>query len=205
MGKKLFEYNNVVQHYADEPEKMACIRRYEEMYGINRGSNIEEHPFYKDYLTLFTPHFELIAPKTFAVSPQEWNVMTRLVVSSLSSSYSFILDDEWKRCPMGKPHAHLCISVGTAERHITRLMDELFASQIKRLFEIYVNEQIEMHMLEHEEEQAMSETTFCSIDEESSSVTLQKKARYWDYDRKSNSLIREAEFYTTLWRIIQAR
>ena len=197
----MFNYDNFSKKICADPEKEERIKKYEEKYGIGKGSIIEDHPFYTNYLSKFNTCFELITPDDVVMGPQEWDLLARLVYGSFSSSYSFILDEEWKRNPTDKIRVHLCISTNDNQgKHASKRLDELFSLQVERLFEIYVNEQIELLTL-HDKEEEEWDWPFCDYDDEFP-IKEHREEKIAFFEKTKKYLISEAESYIKLQQLI---
>ena len=132
----LFDFQNIL---AQQKEKHTGEEKFDRlMESADENSVIEDMPFYKDYLSQFDvvqafDGFNLTAEKESLLSRDDLYLMFKLVFASFSSTYKIIYD---------KPSnaVDLSITVESDEKSITRNIADLNSSQIKRLFEIYVNE-----------------------------------------------------------------
>ena len=204
MKKRLVTYDNISKKLHNNPEKEERVKKYEEKYEIGKGSIIEDHPFYKDYLSRFNldPRFELITPDGVVMSPQEWDLLARLVYGSFSSSYSFILDEEWKRNPTDKIRVHLSISVESGGAYTSKKLDELFTLQIERLFEIYVNEQIDLVVI-YDDDDDEHLGPFGDFND-NSDRDEGRDERIESFEKKLNNLKSEADSYIKLQQLIHS-
>ena len=204
MTKRLVTYDNISKKLHNNPEKEERVKKYEEKYEIGKGSIIEDHPFYKDYLSRFNldSSFELITPDGVVMSPQEWDLLARLVYGSFSSSYSFILDEEWKRNPTDKIKVHLSISVESGGAHTSKKLDELFTLQVERLFEIYVNEQIDLVVI-YDDEDDEHLGPFGDFND-NSDRDEGRDERIESFEKKLNNLRSEADSYIKLQQLIHS-
>lgn len=132
----LFDFQNIL---TKQMEKHAGEEKFDRLIeGTDENSVIEDMSFYKDYLSQFDvvqafDGFNLTAEEESLLSRDDLYMMFRLVFASFSSTYKIIYD---------KPSnaVDLSITVESDEKSITRNIADLNSSQIKRLFEIYVNE-----------------------------------------------------------------
>jgi hypothetical protein len=136
----LFSYKEFLEelknHELEEKRNL-----YTKWIGISNVNSIEEEPFY-DYLC----KFELITynvPLEFKVF-YDWDLLLRLVVSSFSSTYKIVMPCEdliWKNSP------ELEINISSKGEIVTAHISELWSYQILKLFEIYVEELINLQIL----------------------------------------------------------
>ena len=75
----------------------------------------------------------------------DWDLLQQLVLGSFSSDYELKKekDDEEKE---------LYIAVKSGEQSVVKTVSELWSFQILRLYEIYIEEQMNLHALRKEEE-----------------------------------------------------
>ncbi len=78
----------------------------------------------------------------------DWDLLQRLILSSFSSDYEL-------KAELGKDdnERELFIAVKSGDQSIVKKISELWSYQIQRLYEIYVEEQINLHILKSESEQ----------------------------------------------------
>lgn len=206
MENHFFNYDEFVEEYIQDPDKKEGIEKYEEKFHIGRNSLIENHPFYKHHLANFNADFEIILPPEVDMNPQEKNLLAKLIFGSLSSRYLITLDDEWKNNPIGKPKVNLSISVTSEGESIMKTLSELYEFQIRRLFEIYVNEQINIFLLWQEENEDYDWTEehddigleVEGKDYESWKVKQEQEERYMIFNRQAEQIMSEAKFYLKL-------
>ena len=142
---QVYTYSEYVAQAKLTPKRLAAIQRYEKRFGINKDFYFEEHPIYKDYLSKFSFDWELTIPEdaSFFDAP-DWDLLIKLVVGSFSTSYSFSLDDGWKRHPSKKIKVRLAITVSGQGKKITKYIDDLWSFQIMSLYRSYMSEQIDV-------------------------------------------------------------
>lgn len=178
-------FKDFVMDYSDNPEKVECIKQYETKYEIQDGTPIEDHPFYKDYLSRFDVDWEPVTPEVYDMTPQNWDLLVRLVLGSFSSKYDLSLDEQWKKNPIGRPRVNLCIGVTCKDSSITKTLDELWSFQIMRLFSIYINEQIDLVGLLDDEND--------DEDCEAAMLLEEREQRIKTYRKKMENLMAEAK------------
>ena len=185
---KLFDYRDFADELCEDPEKKEIITTYEKNNHINRDSPIEEHPFYKDYLSKFDFNCCLTNSMEVKLTPGEANLLARLIFGSLSSSYSLILDKDWKNNPTDTVAVDIRIGVESKDNNISRQLNELWSFQVMLLFEIYVEEKIQYNNLldkedyEHNKEELLEE----------------RQTRFKKFEKEINDIMFEANLYRNL-------
>lgn len=166
--------------------------KYEDTFGCQDGLTIQDQSFYKDYLSQFRDEdapFQFMYPEALE-GDFDWSLLYKFIFGSFSSAYSFVLDEDWEDNPEGKPLVHIVITVHSEGKEVTKTLDELWSFQILRLYEIYVNEQMDLAILREEEE-----------DEE---VVMEKerKQRLLTYKKEVSSLLKEVKSRLILKRLL---
>lgn len=154
--EKLFDFESFVDELRDNSEKRKIIENYEEnvesLHGIE---DVRDTLFYKEYLSQYNLpkdlDFVLKVPEEF-YSDFDWDLLLRLTLASFSSSYSLSLTEQWKQNPTDEIEIMLEFTVDGAKK-VTKKLDELWSFQILRLFEIYVEEQMNYATLMMQEEE----------------------------------------------------
>ena len=99
------------------------------------------------------------------------------------------LEEEWKQNPVVPPMVQLAITVHFGGQSVTRKLDELFDVQIIRLYEIYVDEQINSAIIRQEE--GGEEV-----------IDSQRERRVSLYKKKSLLVAREVKSHKALMELI---
>lgn len=142
---RYFIFDEYVGEAKLTPNRNSIINKYKKQFGIKKNSVIEEHPFYKDYLSKFNLGWEFVTPDdTDIFSSKDWDLLARLIFGSITTSYHLLLDENWKIHPTGNPKVHICITVSNEDREITKKLDDLWSFQIMSLFRSYIDEQIQL-------------------------------------------------------------
>lgn len=139
----LFDYETFLEELKNKPGKE---KLYEDWIKISKADRIEDEPFYEHFL-----QFEPIPYKI----PEElrnnfdWDLLLRLVAASHSSGYHFELtphvsDEKYKDEDLVP---FFFITVYNGENSVTKEVSELWSFQILRLYEIYLEEQINYHII----------------------------------------------------------
>lgn len=210
MKKKYFNYGKFVDRVYIDPEKKNTIEAYQKKFHILRSDSIEEHPFYKEYLSKFNCDIDFIVSPKVNMCKEELDFLIRLIFGSLSSSYELILDETWKRNPIGVPKAHMRIFVESKEGNQSGVLCCLTQKQIKRLLDIYVNEQIELFLLWKESNNDYSWLEdYQSFgmeaegeDVDSWELKQKMKIRYKTYEEQIENFMADVDFYRELKEVI---
>ncbi len=151
--KNCFGLKGYAGGYPSTQEQKDDIKEYIAQYGLEWDTPIKEHPFYKDYLSKFRIDWKVATPPEVFMSAREKDLLVRLVLGSFSSSYSLSLTERWKADPTEKAEVDLRISVESKGQYISKTISELFGLQIRRLFSIYIDEQIHLLMDAEDEDE----------------------------------------------------
>lgn len=138
----LFDFLEFVQELRENEEKKEIVEKYEKMFGPING-DMKDQNRYKEYVSQFkTIPFQL--PKELE-EDFDREMLLQLVCASFSSDYE-LKKEEWKE------NQELYIAVQSGDQSVVKTVSELRSFQIIRLYEIYVEEQINLHTLKYEDE-----------------------------------------------------
>lgn len=143
---ELFNFQGIIAELKENHDGEENWEKFIE--GMDEDSVIEDMPFYKDYLSKFDVErpfdgYNLAALEEEKLSKDDLFLLFRLIISSFSSSYEILYDKE-------SNSIDFAISVKAGEQTITKTISELWAFQIIRMFEIYVNEQINLSIEDYD-------------------------------------------------------
>lgn len=128
----------------DKAEKKETVEKYEKLFGPIVW-DIQDQTWYKDYITLFTPA-EYLVPEEL-VEDFDRNLLCQLVAGSFSSDGNIdTVLTEWQDKP------DFIIAVQSGEQHVVKKISELRGFQILRLYEIYIEEQMNLQIIMAEDE-----------------------------------------------------
>ncbi|AKH32508.1 hypothetical protein XF24_00143 [candidate division SR1 bacterium Aalborg_AAW-1] len=140
----LFNFQAFIAEMREKEDKKEIVEKYEKWFGPIQGE-IKDQQWYKEYLINFANH-------AFKVPEElqeefDWKLLLQLVGGSFSSECMFEKESqeegaEWE----------LTISVKSGDQSVVKKVSELWSFQIMRLYEIYVEEQMNLHILIKEEE-----------------------------------------------------
>ena len=133
----LFDFIAFIGELRENPEKKEIVEKYEQaVWPIAWW--LKEQIRYKDYLNNFSPRKYLVPDEL--QSDFDRDLLQQLVLWSFSSDYE-LKASEWQELP------ELYIAVKSWDQSIVKKVSELWSFQIQRLYEIYVEEQINLEIL----------------------------------------------------------
>lgn len=133
----LFDFNAFIGELRENSEKKDIIEKYEKaLWPIAWW--LKEQVWYRDYLNTFSPRKYLVPGEL--QNDFDWDLLEQLVLWSFSSDYE-LKTNEWEEIP------ELYIAVKSGDQSIVKKVSELRSFQIQRLYEIYVEEQINLEIL----------------------------------------------------------
>lgn len=138
----LFDFQAFVAELREKEDKKQIVEKYETLFGEIKWW-IYDQAWYTEYLSLF-PSLNYISPEELK-DDFDWELLQRLVVGSFSSDYE-IKDDK------NKGWKELYIAVKSWDQSVVKTVSELRSFQVLRLYEIYVEEQMNLHALKAEDE-----------------------------------------------------
>lgn len=143
----LFNFQEFISEMREKEDKKDIVEKYEGLYGAIQG-DIYEQPWYTDYLSKFN-FMDFATPEELS-EDFDRDLLQKLVIGSFSSDYELKYDEE-------KSMNELYIAVKSGDQSVVKTLSELWSFQVLRLYEIYIEEQLNMHILrgEAEEESAI--------------------------------------------------
>ena len=144
MDLNRFNFKQFIENLRENEEKKDIVEKYEKHVEI-LPEYFEDTIIYKDYLSKFDiSDLDLLLPE-YIDEDFDWNLLLRLVIGSFSSTYVLEEDEEtWKD--------QLVINVSAWDKHVAKRLEELWGFQIARMYEIYIEEQMNLEILAHEDE-----------------------------------------------------
>lgn len=139
----LFNFQEFISEMREKDDKKDIVAKYEELYGTIQG-DIYEQPWYTDYLAKFS--FMAFATPDELEEDFDWDLLQKLILGSFSSDYELKYDEE-------KALNELYIAVKSGDQTVVKTLSELWSFQVLRLYEIYIEEQLNMHTLRAEDEE----------------------------------------------------
>jgi len=138
----LFDFQAFIEELREKPEKKQIVEKYEQLIWPIQW-DIKDQEWYTEYLIKFSA-ISYDIPEELK-DDFDWDLLQQLVLWSFSSDYEFKKEDE-------KENKELYIAVKSWEQSVVKTVSELRSFQILRLYEIYIEEQMNLHALRKEEE-----------------------------------------------------
>ncbi len=138
----LFDFQAFIDELREKPEKKQIVEKYESVIGAIDG-DIKDQERYEEYVSKFS-----VIPFNLPEELKEdfdRELLQQLVVSSFSSDYELKKEE-------GKEEKELYIAVKSWDQSVVKTVSELRSFQILRLYEIYIEEQMNLHALKKEDE-----------------------------------------------------
>ena len=139
----LFDFPAFIEELREKEDKKEIVEKYEKHFGKIQW-DIKDQIWYTDYLSQF-PTQSYLTPEDLE-DDFDWDILEKLVVGSFSSDYELKQDnkDGWWE---------LYIAVKSWDQSIVKTVSELWSFQILRLYEIYIEEQMNLQILMNEEDE----------------------------------------------------
>lgn len=141
----LFDFNAFIKELKENKEKKEIIEKYEKAFGTISW-NIKDQIRFKEYLTNFKASKYLVPEEL--KEDFDRDLLQQLVLWSFSSDYELKNEDE--KLP------ELYIAVKSWDQSVVKKVSELRSFQIQRLYEIYIEEQLNLQILKTEDENEKS-------------------------------------------------
>ncbi len=138
----LFDFQAFIEELREKPEKKQIVEKYESLFGPIQW-DIKDQWRYTEYLS----KFETLPYETPEELKNDFDrdLLEQLVIWSFSSDYELKKEE-------GKKEKELYIAVKSGEQSVVKTVSELRSFQILRLYEIYIEEQMNLHALKSEDE-----------------------------------------------------
>lgn len=137
----LFDFQAYIADLREKAEKKQVVEKYEKAFGPITG-NITDQQRYTEYVSQFAP-LPYTVPEELA-DDFDRDLLMQLVVSSFSSESALDTNDQ--------NNHELIISVKSGDQTVVKKVSELRSFQVLRLYEIYIEEQMNLTILMAEEE-----------------------------------------------------
>ena len=137
----LFDFPAFIEELREKEDKKEIVEKYEKYFWKIQW-DIKDQIWYTDYLSKF-PTQAYLTPEDLD-DDFDWDILQKLVIGSFSSDYELKQDDKdgwWE----------LYIAVKSWDQSIVKTVSELWSFQILRLYEIYIEEQMNLQILMNEE------------------------------------------------------
>lgn len=138
----LFDFQSYVAELREKDEKKETVEKYEKFFGPIHG-DIKDQLWFNEYVSNFKA-MPYLVPEEIK-DDFDRDILIQLVASSFSSDGVFDMQN-------GKDQPDFVISVQSGDQVVVKKVSELWGFQILRLFEIYVEEQMNLQILIAEDE-----------------------------------------------------
>lgn len=135
----LFDFPAFIEELKDKEDKKEIVEKYEKLFWKIQW-DIKDQVRYADYLSQFTSQ-SYLTPEDLD-DDFDRDILQKLVVWSFSSDYELKQDNWWRE---------LYIAVKSWDQSIVKTVSELWSFQILRLYEIYIEEQMNLQILMNED------------------------------------------------------
>jgi len=146
----LFDIQDFFYSLKENQEKKEIYEKYNKLVeNIDYIKSYKDLVIYKEYLKKFNTEklvkklklSEYIVEDNF-----DWDFLLKLVFGSFSSDSDFIFD-------IKEENIKLFIKVESSNKKLKKYLDELWGFQIDRMYEIYMEEQMNLFILAKEDEE----------------------------------------------------
>lgn len=137
----LFDFPAFIEELREKEDKKEIVEKYEKFFWKIQW-DIKDQIWYTDYLSQF--NFQSYLTPEDLDDDFDWDILQKLVIGSFSSDYELKQDEKdgnWE----------LYIAVKSWDQSIVKTVSELWSFQILRLYEIYIEEQMNLQILMNEE------------------------------------------------------
>lgn len=133
----LFDFNAFIWELRENPEKKEIIEKYEKAFW-KISWWLKDQNRYTNYLINFKPQSYKVPEEL--ENDFDRDLLQQLVLGSFSSDYE-LKKENWENKP------ELYIAVKSWDQSIVKKVSELRSFQIQRLYEIYIEEQLNLEIL----------------------------------------------------------
>ena len=130
----LFDFPAFISELREKEEKKEIVEKYEKYFWEIRG-NVKDQSWYTDYLSQFS--FQSYLTPEDLEDDFDWDLLQKLVIWSFSSDYELKQTEK-------KEWFDLYIAVKSWDQSIVKTVSELWSFQVLRLYEIYIEEQMNL-------------------------------------------------------------
>jgi len=139
----MLDFKTFIENLKENPEKKEIVEKYEKLVE-NLPEDFRQTIIWKDYLSKFDIEWiDLLMPE-FIDEEFDFDLLFRLIIWSFSSTYVLEKTEDWKY--------ELVINVSAWDKSIAKNFSELWGFQIARMYEIYIEEQMNLEILKYEDE-----------------------------------------------------
>jgi len=185
----LFDFSAFISELREKEDKKEVVEKYEKYFWKIQW-DIKDQIRYTDYLSKF-PYQPYLTPEDLD-DDFDWDILQKLVIWSFSSDYELKQDRE-------DTEQELYIAVKSWDQSVVKTVSELWSFQILRLYEIYIEEQMNLQILMNDEEKE-SEKDALTAERQ---IRLKKWTAVLDtLNRLQEADIAKKEQENTLWDLL---
>jgi hypothetical protein len=140
----LFNFKTFIDELRNNPQKVDIVNNYEKYYGPLNGI-LTEQIWYIEYISKFFPYYEAANCPPELEDEFDWKLLFSLIVGSFSSEIELVKPN--KLIYDSDQKVDINIYVSHNDNSVKKSLNELWSFQIMRLYEIYIEEQINLQML----------------------------------------------------------
>ncbi len=188
----LFHFQRIIENVRSKKENKTNKPLLD---SITKDTEFEDLTLYKEYLSKFDIEHDfegvkLNYPPNLKEYKADFFVLFQLAVASFASNYGLECNED----PDGM---ELVIMVDKKDKHVTKKLSEMLWHHIVRLFDIYIDEQINLEALRTNSDE---ERKVIDKERELRLMVYQKKVKQYHYQRqkKNRQLTNEEESQATI-------
>ena len=136
----LFNFQDFINSLRENPEKKDIVSKYEK-YVEQLPEKVEDCIWFKEYVSKFKT-LDIKVPEDLK-EEFDWELLQKLVASSFSSEALLEKTEDG---------IEFVITVHSWDKSVVKKISELWGFQILRLYEIYIEEQLNLQILMNEDE-----------------------------------------------------
>jgi len=167
-----FDFHSFIDSLRKSKKKKEVVEKFEKYFPNMLTQSIFEQVWYKDYISTFKKTQQYQIPDELK-EDFDWELLQRLVAGSFSSTILFGEKTEGLY--------EMEIDVKSGNQFVIKNVSELWGFQIKRLYEIYIEEQMNLQILIAEDEEEGKEN-------EKNAILAQRKSRLLRWIRLTTRL-----------------
>jgi len=138
----LFNYQIFIDFLRQDPNKKDCVELYEQYVEPLGHKPLKQERWFLELVKRFQFISTIVVPSELR-NDFDWNLLMQLGASSLSSELGFKVEEN---------QTHLIFRVVSVDQTVVKTLDVLWGFQILRLYEIFIEEQINLCGLCHQDE-----------------------------------------------------
>lgn len=174
----LFDFHAFIDELRQKDEKKQIVEKYEKVCGPIQW-NLKDQARYTEYTSKFSP-MKYLTPDELK-DDFDRDLLLQLVISSFSSDYELKVKEDGKKEDDKDVLRDLYIAVKSGDQSVVKTVSELWSFQILRLYEIYIEEQMNLHALMSEDEK------------EKTAIQAEREMRLKKWEAVLNTLDRDKE------------